>query len=129
MLCHLCDVIFDENRCGPIRTCKRRDTDWLINYMRWVNVDTFNWLTRKIVLLDNMHRWKSEKEVDSSPWELADSSSWELVDSWPWLILLHTFFAENYCGNFLTENFLMQRCAVTCKWTEKTFSFSRYWPT
>ena len=33
MLHHICDVAYDENRFGPIRTCKCRGTNGLINYM------------------------------------------------------------------------------------------------
>ena len=33
MLHHVCGVSYDENLCGPIRTCKCRSTNWLINYM------------------------------------------------------------------------------------------------
>ena len=33
MLHHVCDVAYDENMCGPIRTRKCRSTNWLINYM------------------------------------------------------------------------------------------------
>ena len=34
MLHHVCDVAYDENMCGPIRTRKCRSTNWLINYMQ-----------------------------------------------------------------------------------------------
>ena len=30
---HVCDVAYDENWCGPIRTRKYRSANWLINYM------------------------------------------------------------------------------------------------
>ena len=33
MLHHICDVAYDENMCGPIRTRKYKSTNWLINYM------------------------------------------------------------------------------------------------
>ena len=33
MLHHVCDVAYDENMCGPIRTSKWRSANWLINYM------------------------------------------------------------------------------------------------
>ena len=32
MLHHVCDVAYDENMCGPIRTRKCRSINWLINY-------------------------------------------------------------------------------------------------
>ena len=36
MLHHVCDMVCEENKCGPIRTCKCRDTNWL-NYMFSIN--------------------------------------------------------------------------------------------
>ena len=33
MLHHICDVAYDENRSGPIRTHKFRGTNWWINYI------------------------------------------------------------------------------------------------
>ena len=30
MLRHVCDVAYNKNMCGPIRTCKYRSTNWLI---------------------------------------------------------------------------------------------------
>ena len=33
MLHHVCDVAYDENRFGPIRSCRRKGTNWLTNYM------------------------------------------------------------------------------------------------
>ena len=33
MLHHVCDVAYDENMCGPIRTHKYKSTNWLINYI------------------------------------------------------------------------------------------------
>ena len=33
MLHHVCDVDYEENISGPIRTRKRRSANWLINYM------------------------------------------------------------------------------------------------
>ena len=33
MLHHICDVVYDENMCESIRTCKCSSTIWLINYI------------------------------------------------------------------------------------------------
>ena len=43
MFHHVCDVVYDENMSGPIRTRKWRSTNWLIIYM--------NMLTQKILFL------------------------------------------------------------------------------
>ena len=33
MLHHVCDVAYDEDMCGPIRSCKYGSTNWLINML------------------------------------------------------------------------------------------------
>ena len=42
MLHHVCDVAYDENMCGPIRTLKCRRTNLLINYMYYLSFFTFS---------------------------------------------------------------------------------------
>ena len=42
MLHHVCDVAYDENMCGPIRTLKCRRTDLLINYMYYLSFFSFS---------------------------------------------------------------------------------------
>ena len=34
MLHHVCDMAYDENMCGPIKTRECRSSNWLINYMQ-----------------------------------------------------------------------------------------------
>ena len=55
------------------------------------------------------------------------SGNW-LVRQRDWFCLTH-FWGKVLAGKFLAENVLMQEYDVTCERTEKTFSFSRYWPT
>ena len=50
-------VAYDENMCGPIRTCKCRSTNWLINYMKLSAVNTLvtkpnwmNWMNISVII-------------------------------------------------------------------------------
>ena len=60
MLHHICDVTYDENMCGPMRTCKCSSANWLINYIKI-------WLWFELGLMP---------EIDISKREKPDGAFW-----------------------------------------------------
>ena len=49
MLHHVCDVAYDKNRCGSIRTCTCRDTSSLINYMALFGFKDLNYFSNTVL--------------------------------------------------------------------------------
>ena len=68
MLHHLCDMAYDENMWGLIRTRKCRSTNWLINYMLYSYI-CYIWLERikiytfgakTVISINDISKWTKQ---------------------------------------------------------------------